>query len=165
MSAPDPTCPMLSRPSTVSPQGQGWPGIRSFRDRRFLRGWIHVEQARPATLPQRHRWGRTSVRHWKHCDDEPYHSCALGKSSKLNLPIAASSFRIPAVKKFRRFKPLFIIPTLGLFCLAGLAQISAAPVADFSLVDVNATSPRFDTEVSPRDYLHQVSGYYFGDAN
>jgi len=84
---------------------------------------------------------------------------------KLNLPIAASSFRIPAVKRFRKLKPLFVVPTLGYFWLAGLAQLSAAPVADFSLVDVNATSPRFDTEISPRDYLHQVSGYYFGDAN
>ena len=30
---------------------------------------------------------------------------------------------------------------------------------------VNANTPRYDTEVSPRDYLHQVTGYYFGDPN
>jgi len=34
----------------------------------------------------------------------------------------------------------------------------------FSLVDVNPTSPTFNTSVSPRDYLQQVSAYYFGYA-
>ena len=38
----------------------------------------------------------------------------------------------------------------------------AAP--DFSLPDVNATSPRYDEMVSPRDYLQAVSGWYFGHA-
>lgn len=37
-------------------------------------------------------------------------------------------------------------------------------VPDFSLPDVNATSPTFDTAVSPRDYLQAVSGWYFGHA-
>ncbi len=55
-----------------------------------------------------------------------------------------------------------MVPMLGLFSVAGL---HAEPVADFSIVDVNTTSPRYDTTVSPRDYLHQVSGYYFGDPN
>lgn len=32
---------------------------------------------------------------------------------------------------------------------------------DFSLTDVNATSPTHNQEVSPRDYLEQVSGWYF----
>jgi hypothetical protein len=36
---------------------------------------------------------------------------------------------------------------------------------DFHLVDVNTNSPRgLNTMVSPRDYLLQVSAYYFGDA-
>ena len=35
-------------------------------------------------------------------------------------------------------------------------------VADFGLVDVNPTSDTYDTSVSPRDYMGQVSGYYFG---
>lgn len=38
------------------------------------------------------------------------------------------------------------------------------PVADFSLVDVNATSATFEQQVSPRDYLEAVSGWYFGHA-
>jgi hypothetical protein len=41
---------------------------------------------------------------------------------------------------------------------------SAQVVPDFSLVDQNPNSVRFNTPVSPRDYLLQVSGYYFGDA-
>ena len=43
------------------------------------------------------------------------------------------------------------------------ASSLADPVRNFSIVDVNPTSPRYDTAVSPRDYLHQVSGYYFGN--
>ncbi len=39
----------------------------------------------------------------------------------------------------------------------------ADPVRDFSVVDANTTSPRYGTACSPRDYLHQVSGYYFGN--
>jgi hypothetical protein len=39
---------------------------------------------------------------------------------------------------------------------------SLEPVADFRLPDVNMTSPRSGEEVSPRDYLHRVTVYYFG---
>ena len=35
-------------------------------------------------------------------------------------------------------------------------------VPDFSLVDMNATSDSFMQNVSPRDYMGQVSGWYFG---
>jgi hypothetical protein len=33
--------------------------------------------------------------------------------------------------------------------------------ADFSLADVNSASARYGELVSPRDYLQQVSGWYF----
>lgn len=32
---------------------------------------------------------------------------------------------------------------------------------DFSLLDVNASSPTSSEQVSPRDYLEKVSGWYF----
>ena len=35
---------------------------------------------------------------------------------------------------------------------------------DFALPDVNDTSSTFAQSVSPRDYLGQVSGWYFGKA-
>ena len=35
---------------------------------------------------------------------------------------------------------------------------------DFTLLDVNPGSPRFGQAVSPRDYLGQVSAWYFGHA-
>ncbi len=35
-------------------------------------------------------------------------------------------------------------------------------VADFALLDVNPTSATFNQTVSPRDYLGQVSAWYFG---
>ncbi|MEM8678941.1 MAG: hypothetical protein AAGF97_06300 [Planctomycetota bacterium] len=37
-------------------------------------------------------------------------------------------------------------------------------VSDFSLIDVNPTSKTYNQPVSPRDYLGQVSAWYFGHA-
>ena len=42
--------------------------------------------------------------------------------------------------------------------------LSVVRVEDFSLVDMNATSPTAGEPVSPRDYLAKVSGWYFGHA-
>ncbi len=48
------------------------------------------------------------------------------------------------------------------------ARVSGASggevVPDFSLIDVNPASSTHDQPVSPRDYLQQVSGWYFGHA-
>ncbi len=50
-----------------------------------------------------------------------------------------------------------------LFSLAGqMAGLAAELVPDFRLADVNPNSERYLAPVSPRDYLLQVSGYYFG---
>jgi hypothetical protein len=56
---------------------------------------------------------------------------------------------------------------LSLTCLllAAATTLSAQTVPDFRLPDVNPNSPRFDADVSPRDYRLQVSGYYFGAAH
>jgi hypothetical protein len=37
-------------------------------------------------------------------------------------------------------------------------------VSDFSLLDVNPNSTTYEESVSPRDYLEQVSAWYFGHA-
>ena len=42
--------------------------------------------------------------------------------------------------------------------------LSDTPVPDFSLVDVNPTSPTAGQPVSPRDLLAQTSGWYFTHA-
>ena len=42
---------------------------------------------------------------------------------------------------------------------------AGGPVPDFALEDVNSTSPHFGTRISPRDFLDQVSAWYFGHAN
>ena len=39
-----------------------------------------------------------------------------------------------------------------------------AQAPDFRLWDVSVSSPRRGALVSPRDYIMQVSGYYFGAA-
>ena len=46
------------------------------------------------------------------------------------------------------------------------ADPEAGPNAqpDFSLEDVNPSSPRMGEQVSPRDYLEKVSGWYFTHA-
>ena len=43
-------------------------------------------------------------------------------------------------------------------------ESAVGPLPDFELVDVNATSPSNQQVISPRDYLGQVSGWYFGFA-
>ncbi|HEX5135579.1 MAG TPA: hypothetical protein VFY93_01275 [Planctomycetota bacterium] len=40
----------------------------------------------------------------------------------------------------------------------------AEPAPDFSVLDVNPNSPTTSQNVSPRDYIGSVSGYYFGAA-
>jgi hypothetical protein len=44
------------------------------------------------------------------------------------------------------------------------AEGEGSPIADFALDDVNATSPTGGQQVSPRDFVGQVSGWYFGSA-
>lgn len=46
----------------------------------------------------------------------------------------------------------------------GAASWLGEVVPDFGLMDVNPTSPSYDTAVSPRDYLEQISGWFFGAA-
>lgn len=43
-------------------------------------------------------------------------------------------------------------------------SMAAAPKPDFGLTDVNPNSPTSGKIVSPRDYLGQVSAWYFGHA-
>jgi hypothetical protein len=52
--------------------------------------------------------------------------------------------------------------------LAGWAMLTVVQAADvvptFRLQDTNLRSVRQGARVTPRDYLYQVSGYYFGAA-
>jgi len=41
-------------------------------------------------------------------------------------------------------------------------QVSDQALPDFSLTDFNANSARYQQNVSPRDYLAEVSAWYFG---
>ena len=54
----------------------------------------------------------------------------------------------------------------GLWILGVISPVAvrAEMVPDFTLTDVNLTSSSYDQPVSPRDYLGQVSGWYFGHA-
>jgi hypothetical protein len=46
----------------------------------------------------------------------------------------------------------------------GVDQPSALALPDFSAEDVNPQSSRYQRAVSPRDYLGQISAWYFGHA-
>lgn len=48
--------------------------------------------------------------------------------------------------------------------VGGQGGAVATVVPDFGLQDVNATSTSYGQSVSPRDYLDQVSAWYFGHA-
>jgi hypothetical protein len=50
--------------------------------------------------------------------------------------------------------------------MSGAAPAPGDVVSDFSLEDVNSTSVRHrvtSTSLSPRDYIHQVAAWYFGN--
>jgi len=47
---------------------------------------------------------------------------------------------------------------------ATLGEGEAVAMPDFTLTDVNSGSATANQGVSPRDYLQQVSGWYFGTA-
>jgi len=73
-------------------------------------------------------------------------------------------------------RPTRILGLLPLLLVVALAACNkddpAAPggtlpadaVPDFALTDVNPTSATYDQAVSPRDYLREVSAWYFGHA-
>lgn len=48
--------------------------------------------------------------------------------------------------------------------IAGPSVVHGVLISDFSLSDVNTTSSSYNQTVSPRNYLRQVSGWYFGSA-
>lgn len=54
--------------------------------------------------------------------------------------------------------------TLVLFGALAALPLQAQMEPDFSLSDVNPNSARYGKRVSPRDYLLQVSAFYFGAA-
>ena len=54
--------------------------------------------------------------------------------------------------------------TICLLALGFATGAAAQTVPDFKAQDMNPNSLRAKSLVSPRDYLLQVSGYYFGDA-
>jgi hypothetical protein len=54
--------------------------------------------------------------------------------------------------------------SLSLFLVLASSVFGAEPEPDFRLTDVSTSSARPGAVVSPRDYVMQVSGYYFGEA-
>jgi hypothetical protein len=61
-----------------------------------------------------------------------------------------------------RLLPLVLL--LAAACGGGSSGSSSEPVPDFLLADVNPNSATAGQMVSPRNYIGNVSGYYFGAA-
>ena len=63
---------------------------------------------------------------------------------------------------------LLSLPLLLLVACGGSSgtteAINPLAQAEFRLPDVNSTSETYDTDVSPRDHLGNVSAWYFGAA-
>jgi hypothetical protein len=67
---------------------------------------------------------------------------------------------------------LFVAMLLGVGCSDDSSEPFTPPkdevpedaAPDFSLFDVNTTSPTAGEQVSPRDHLRKVSAWYFGHA-
>jgi len=57
---------------------------------------------------------------------------------------------------------LLLAPLLA--ACGGGSTTAADPAPDFELLDANPTSTTYQMPVSPRQYLGQVSAYYFGSA-
>lgn len=63
------------------------------------------------------------------------------------------------------FNPLILAAALLIGCPSdnsGNNNGTDGALPDFALVDVNPTSARSGQTISPRDYLDQVSAWYFG---
>ena len=62
--------------------------------------------------------------------------------------------------------PLLAVAILSMGCPSTDIPIepSGDALPDFSLPDVNSNSTRFNQPISPRDYLGEVSAWYFGHA-
>ena len=83
-----------------------------------------------------------------------------------------SAFRAARGKGIRSRRGLRFEPLEARHLLHGASELPAgvtgegesSPMPDFTLTDVNPASATKDQGVSPRDYLQQVSAWYFGHA-
>lgn len=85
------------------------------------------------------------------------------------------SRKTPILKDFAmirkvKFLPLCCLILVGLLTVGckddnpAVPGVTLDPLPNFSLLDVNPTSATAAQPVSPRDYLQQVSAWYFGHA-
>jgi hypothetical protein len=59
---------------------------------------------------------------------------------------------------------LLLAPLLAACSSGSSGPLATEPVQDFALQDVNPTSATYQADVSPRQYVGQISAYYFGSA-
>ena len=64
--------------------------------------------------------------------------------------------------RIERLETRWAMDAASAMSLNFIGEGEGSPMADFQLEDVNPASARFGEMVSPRDYLSQVSAWYFG---
>lgn len=62
---------------------------------------------------------------------------------------------------FESLEPRQMLHASGEVLAPVVAEGEGEAMPDFVLIDVNPTSATYNQDVSPRDYLGQVSGWYF----
>jgi len=90
----------------------------------------------------------------------------MGKEVKVlfeNVLQSASGATFTMNRRF--YLPVFLLAVVGSPMGCNVPPLNSEDaLPDFSLPDVNANSSRYQETVSPRDYLGQISAWYFGDA-
>ena len=64
--------------------------------------------------------------------------------------------------RIERLEPRWAMDVAAAMSSNLIAEGEGPPKADFQLEDINPASARFGEMISPRDYLSQVSAWYFG---
>lgn len=70
----------------------------------------------------------------------------------------------PSVGRFESLESRLMLHATPLGDLAAEGEAAADTIPDFVVEDVNSTSATYEQQISPRDYLGKVSGWYFGYA-
>lgn len=93
------------------------------------------------------------------------HSPMVSLSSHFKLDFAPrGSAMLRFCHRWNLLLTLLLLMSLGACKSDSPTAVTTDPMPDFSLLDVNSTSPTYDQQVSPRDNLSHISAWYFGES-
>ncbi len=95
---------------------------------------------------------------------EPFGYCKVGGWRGFGKSLVKAFSSLTRVHEFGKLPSMFRVLAQCILLLSLAVSYAEDSVPDFKLQDVSLSSPRRGAVVSPRDYVMQVSGYYFGEA-